>query len=245
MDVGEEAGEGGPEPEWNAIEASEDPVALHGLLLLRTRSLYIRFVCLCAQCLNDDPSPSYVAECALFTRSSTPPRLIGGARWQWMSATQGGGQPTQEAHTAPKTPPRPVRTQWHCCDYSCDEQGPLYFGLCVECLESAVQEGLTSYAAEAAQYYTAHSTPPRGATTRDEPLLLRDQWLLRDQLHSPHSSDASAALPLLLQTMRRSTHAGGRALPVGELVLVVRDCLIIIRSRGKAALASLECGECS
>ena len=46
MDVGEEAGEGGPEPEWNAIEASEDPVALHGLLLLRTRSsLYIRFVC--------------------------------------------------------------------------------------------------------------------------------------------------------------------------------------------------------
>ena len=200
---------------------------------------------LCAQCLNDDPSPSYVAECALFTRSSTPPRLIGEARWQWMSATQGGGQPTQEAHTAPKTPPRPVRTQWHCCDYSCDEQGPLYFGLCVECLESAVQEGLTSYAAEAAQYYTAHITPPRGATTRDEPLLLRDQWLLRDQLHSPHSRDASAALPLLLQTMRRSTHAGGLALPVGELVLVVRDCLIIIRSRGKAALASLECGECS
>ena len=68
---------------------------------------------------------------------------------------------------------------------------------------------------------------------------------LFEWLHSPHSSDASAALPLLLQTMRRSTHAGGLALPVGELVLVVRDCLIIIRSRGKAALASLECGECS
>jgi hypothetical protein len=35
---------------------------------------------------------------------------------------------------------------------------------------------------------------------------------------------------LLLQTIRRTTHAGGLAPPTGELVLVMRDCRIVIKS---------------
>ena len=35
---------------------------------------------------------------------------------------------------------------------------------------------------------------------------------------------------LLLQTIRRTTHAGGLAPPTGELVLVMRGCRIVIKS---------------
>jgi len=35
---------------------------------------------------------------------------------------------------------------------------------------------------------------------------------------------------LLLQTIRRTTHAGGLAPPTGELVLVMRVCRLVIKS---------------